>query len=653
MTKAQGPAVDEVAHEDTIWTVFPRVLAFIFSLLIIIGVGFVTFDDGEQRIGSIAIAGIIVLIYEICGRPTRFRLINRIIAVGLLAAFIYALWMLVEIYDSFWDGLFELETNQVIIGYVGVALIVELTRRAFGLPLAIVTLISLLYALTGHAWPSIFRHAGVQAEDLIRTVWFSFDGIFGRPTSIVSSIVLIFLVFGGLLRGTRTDAVLLKLANSLTGGIRGGPAHAAIVASSLFGTISGSSVANVVGTGVFTIPMIKRRGFPAAFAAGVEASASSGGQITPPIMAAAAFVMADLTATPYLLICLAALLPAVFYYASIFVQVFFESLRCGIEPIPKADREQFGTIDALLSLKFFLPMAALIYAMFAGRSPAYAGLVAIYVHLALYAGELAIVTAREKSWHGLRARLLHLADGLVEGGYTAAKIMIAVAAIGIILGVVNETSLGFRFAAAISTVAEGSLFLSLFVAMIASLVLGMGLPTLPSYLLVALLIGPAIVKLGNAILLVHLFILYYAVLSSVTPPVAIAAFAAAPIAGTGPLSAGIQALRLSSIAFAIPFVFIYEPHLSLVIDFEWGSLTSWYLLLSIVVRLSAAIWLMGGALAGHAIGGPLNPGERALSIAVAIACLVTTPMVHGPAIIAAALLIVLQIRRQGTPAAVS
>ena len=597
-----------------------------------------TFDDGEQRIGAVAVAGIIILLYEIFGkvRPGQsMPALNRIVAAVLLALFAFALVKLISIYESFWDGLFELEGSQVFVGFVGIALVIELTRRAFGLPLAIVTIISLVYALTGENWPSIFRHAGVLTEDLARTVWFSFDGIFGRPTSIVSSIVLIFLVFGGLLRGTRTDEVLLKLANSLTGGIRGGPAHAAIVASSLFGTISGSSVANVVGTGVFTIPMIKRRGFPAAFAAGVEASASSGGQITPPIMAAAAFVMADLTATPYLVICLAALLPAFFYYASVFAQVYFESLRRGIAPIPKAEREHFTKIDALLSLKFVLPMLALIYTMFAGRSPAMAGLVAIYTHLGLYGVELVVVALRERSWPIIKARIGHLISGIVDGGYTAAKIMIAVAAIGIILGVVNETSLGFRFASAISSVAEGSLFLSLVVAMFASLILGMGLPTLPSYLLVALLIGPAIVKLGNAVLLVHLFILYYAVLSSVTPPVAIAAFAAAPIAGVGPLAAGIQALRLSIIAFAIPFVLIYEPQLSLVVDFDPASLSSWLALASICARLCLAIWLIGGALAGYSIGGQLTWLERGLGLAVGIACLIAIPWIYGAATIAA------------------
>ena len=488
----------------------------------------------------------------------------------------------------------------------------ELTRRTFGIPLALVAILFLGYALFGHSLPWFFQHAGIDLVEIIRTTWHSFDGVFGRPTGIVAGVVLIFVVFGAVLEETGAGAILLRVAMTLTAGIRGGPAHAAIIASALFGTMSGSVMANVVGTGVFTIPMIKKRGFSPAFAGAVEAAASSGGQVMPPVMAAAAFLMAELTGTPYLTICVAALLPAIFKYLSIFAQVYSEAVKLGIEPIPKSERESLSRSDWVQSLRFVIPIVALMAVLIIGRSPAMAGFIAL-----IAATLVGLAMDAE-----IRLRPQRLLKPLASGGYQAARIMVAVGCIGIILGVVNETGVAIGFASLLQSVGEGSLFLALLLAMIGSLILGMGLPTLPAYLIIVLIMGPAIVKLGLSVLTVHMFILYFGVLSSVTPPVALAAYAAAPIAGSRPLQTAMQSLRISLVGFLIPFVFAFNPSLLIVESFEGGAFV-W-----VVARLIAAVWMIATAFAGYDMRGRIGIVFRIARFVAGIVVLLPDPMLE-------------------------
>ena len=436
--------------------------------------------------------------------------------------------------------------------------------------------------------------------------------MFGRPTGIVAGVVLIFVVFGAVLEATGAGAILLRIAITVTAGIRGGPAHAAIVASALFGTMSGSVMANVVGTGVFTIPMIKKRGFTPAFAGAVEAAASSGGQVMPPIMAAAAFLMAELTGTPYLTICLAALLPAVFKYVSIFAQVYTEAIKLGIETIPVEERETLTRADWIQSLRFALPIAALLLVMILGWSPAMAGFIALIV-------ALIVGLAMDSE---LRRAPQRLIKPLIDGGYQAARIMVAVGAIGIILGVVNETGVALAFTSLLQSVGDGSLFFALVLAMIGSLILGMGLPTLPAYLIIVLIMGPAIVQLGISVLTVHMFVLYFGVLSSVTPPVALAAYAAAPIAGGRPLETAVQALRISLVAFLIPFVFVFNPSLLIVETFDVADF------LWVIARLCVAIWMVATGFAGYDKQGRIALPLRFARFAAGIAMLLPDPMLE-------------------------
>ena len=628
-----------------------RALALALAALTLYLVVLALIDENLLRLGAIAISCLIVLFIEplavkypaaSSARRALFWAVDGILLIGFLIT-VYWFWITA---DKLWDGVFEFEASHLVTGYFGLLVILELTRRTFGVPLMLVTVLFVLYAILGRDLPSILQHAGIDPVEIIRTTWYSQDGVFGRPASIVANLVLIFIVFGAILEATGAGAVLLKISFAATAAVRGGPAHAAIMASALFGTMSGSAMANVVGTGVFTIPMIKKRGFSPPFAAAVEAAASCSGQVTPPIMAAAAFFVADYTGTPYLILIVAALLPALFKYLSIFAQVYAEAIRLNIAPISRSEREKLTGEDWLQSLRFFMPILALIVVLVEGRSPALAAVIAMGVALVV---SLALdLFARARGAAVLGGSLRNYVRAIAEAGYQCARIMVAVGAIGIIIGVVNETGVGIRFAQLL-TVGEGSLFLAFVFAMLGSLVLGMGLPTLPAYLIIVLILGPAIVQLGKdagvTLLAVHLFVFYFAALSSLTPPVALAAYAAAPIAGARPFETAVQSVRISLVSFVIPFVFVFNPSLLLIDGFD--SLE----LLWVVARLLLAIWLIATGFAGYDTTGRLNAVYRLLRLGAGFAMLYPLFALEAAAFAVGALLYIAgRIVRPRTPA---
>ncbi len=563
------------------WRPEPRIAALLgvlISLFAFYTSGIGLFDETVSRVGTVAISmALVVLAFPLGGGL--WRLVD--LAVLLLGAAVF--WRYFEIGAALEIGLYDFTDSDLWLGAVALLLLLELTRRVFGWPLVIVCALTLVYALFGDRLPWIFRHAGFPVYETLRTVWYSFDGVFGGPVAVVTSLILIFIVFGVVLEGVGAGPVLLKMAFSLTGRLRGGPAHAAIVASALFGTMSGSVAGNVVGTGVFTMPMIKQRGFPAKFAGGIEAAASSGGQFTPPVMGAVAFIMADVTGIPYLNICIAAVVPALFYYTSLFAAVAVYASRLGIQPIPPAERQRLTRQDWMMSLTFILPLLVIIVLLIAGWSPALSGfwatLAAIVIGFLLNAE--------------LRRQPQRLLSALAQAGRAGATIMVAVASVGMIIGVMNMTGLGIRFANVILALSGDSLFLALLLTMAGCLVLGMGMPTVPAYLIIVLIMGPAIEGLGVPTLVVHLFVVYFGVLSSITPPVALAAFAAAPICGAGPMATAVEAVKVAVIGFIIPFVFIYNPSLTLITAFTWPEFI-WACL-----RLALAIWMLASGLGGY------------------------------------------------------
>lgn len=520
-------------------------------------------------------------------------------ALGLASFWFHRVFPLIE------NEFYSPQTLDILIGFAGITALLEVGRRVWGLPLLIVTLVFMCYLLFGHLLPTSIGHFQFSGQQIVETLWFGYAGIFSTIMGIVLNLVFVFVIFGVLLEATGAGDSLLKIALAATGRTRGGPAHGAIVASGFFGMMSGSTVANVVGTGTFTIPMMKKRGFKPEFAGGIEATASSGGQIVPPIMGAAAFVMADLVGVPYLMIATAALVPAFLYYFNLFMSVTIEARKQGIEPLPKSELPTLTRVDFYKSFSFLLPIFAVVLVLLSGRSPSFAGFSAVITVLVtgLFNPEL-------------RRDPMRLVRGLVNGGINAASVLIAIAMIGIIIATMNSTGAGLKFASYIEYLGQGQLFLSLFLAMVGALLLGMGMPTLPAYLVIILVLGPAIERMGLSALTIHMFVFYYGVASSITPPVALAAYAAAPIAKSDPLRTGIMAVRLGAAKFVVPFIFAYNPTILMIEVFDPLEFAL------VMLRTLLAFWLFATVMAGfhRAL---LTRGEMAVRTGIAILLLLS------------------------------
>lgn len=469
----------------------------------------------------------------------------------LASALIFLLWEWSEVMFEQEELFISISDRQNSFAWIAILLIGYLTFRFFGLPMLLVMLVAAAYLLV----PNSMGGAGIDWIRGAENLWFTTDGVFGRPVEVVSRVILIFIVFGAVLQRSGAGEILLKMAFAATGRFAGGPAHAAIMGSALFGSLSGAAVANVVSTGVFTIPIIKRVGFKAKFAGAVEAAASTGGQIMPPVMGVVAFLMADVTGIPYLQIILAALIPALMYYASLFIVVYIEAKKLGIEAIPKSERVSLTAEDWLKSIAFWVPLGIIIAVLVTGRTAQNAGfyaLISAFVLCLLFFPEF----RHPKMWW----------QSLVDAGKTSAILMVIVCAIGFVIGVVNMTGIGLMFAESVLSVASTNLGLALVFVMLACLVMGMGVPTGAAYLLIAIVLGPALQKLGVSLVAAHLFVVYFGVLSVVTPPVALAAFAAAPIAGANPMETGFEAIRLAIAGFIIPYLFVFHQDLLLIVE---------------------------------------------------------------------------------------
>jgi|TARA_B110000261_G_scaffold164635_1_gene215536 TRAP transporter 4TM/12TM fusion protein len=574
--------------ETNAWIKIAKMLVTItFSVLIIYTIVIALIDEVISRYGAIGFGLAIVLLSNPLAHSLPVGDRRRGLAWGvdglLVLGFAYATWWFVQIHQQLWTGFYIPSNNNLIAGTIGLLCILEATRRAWGWSLVLLVLFFTVFGFAGPHLPNALKHFGMDVGNFMQIAWYSFDGVFGRTTGLVANTVLIFLIFGAMLEHTGAGQSLIRISTALTGRIRGGAAHAAIVASAVFGMMSGSVAANIAGTGVFTIPMIKKQGFSAKFAAAVETSASSGGQLTPPIMAAAVFVMADMLGKPYLSIITAAALPAIFKYISLFAQVYAEAIRLGQQPMDPADIPKLSTQDWINGLLVAGPIVALMTAFLIGFSPSMSGFIGLST--ATVCGLVLSPKFRRQPMLILRA--------FADGGESAGKIMIAVAAIGIVLGVVNETGIAISFATSIAVWGEDYLFVALLIAMLGALILGMGLPTLPAYLIIAIMIAPAMIKSGVDPLAAHMFVLYYAVYSSIVPPIAYGCYVAAPIAGANPLATSFTALRLSIIGLLVPFVFVYTPSLLIVVDsFNYPDL------ISTMIRLLVAIWMFASCMGG-------------------------------------------------------
>lgn len=465
------------------------------------------------------------------------------LAVGLYAAVFFP-----EIMRRMGDP----DALRLALGVVAILLILEALRRTVGWILVGVGVFFLFYARFAHFFPGVFAGTGVPWERLINYLYTDVNSLFGLPLAVSATIVLPYIFFGQTLFAIGAGQYLTDLAVGLFGRFRGGPAKVSVVASSLFGTISGSAVANVAVDGPITIPLMMRTGYRAPVAAAIEAVASTGGQIMPPIMGAAAFIMAELLAIPYRDIAIAALLPALLYYIALFTQVDLEAGKAGLTGLSRRE------LPALLPILragwvFFLPLSILVYVLFIQQTDA--GDAGMFAALAT----LALGFLRKE----LRSRPRWVLETLQSTGRTILELGVTVALAGLILGAVQVSGLGFILAHGLVQLAGGNVVALLFLTAVVSMILGMGMPTTAVYLLLAVLVAPALVQLGIDPLAAHLFIFYFGMVSMITPPICLAAYTAAAIVQADSMRTGLEATRLGIVAYIVPFLFAFSPTLLL------------------------------------------------------------------------------------------
>ncbi len=471
---------------------------------------------------------------------------NTLFVTGALVSSLYLMFNYAEI-----SRRIGIETQlDVIVGVIGILVVLEAARRTTGLAIPIIASSFALYGYFGKYVPGFFSHRGFTLTDITRYVFYGQDGILGTALGVMTSYVYVLFIFGSLLQVTGAGQFFLNLAISLTGRLRSGPAQGGVVGSSLFGSISGSAVANVVGTGTFTIPLMIKSGYTPQFAAAVEAVASSGGQLMPPVMGAAAFLMAEILSVPYLTVVKAALIPALLYYITLFAAVHFEASRLGLQPIPKAERPKLKKLLKRDGL-FLIPLLVLITILVMGYSPARAAMSAIFLIFVV-----AFIIRKPT-----RFKFDLVLKSVENSAMSSLSCWGAMSAIGVIIAVVSMTGFGTKFAEVVMQVAGSSLLFALVLTMLASLVLGMGLPTVACYILLGIICAPGLVKLGVPLIAAHLFIFYYGIISAITPPVALASYVASGIADCSPVKASYQAIKLGITAFIIPYFFIYSPEL--------------------------------------------------------------------------------------------
>lgn len=438
----------------------------------------------------------------------------------------------------------ELTGQDILFGSGLLLITLEATRRTVGPGLTAIVFVFLAYNLWGHLLPGMLGHGDIGYLHFLDILVFTTDGIFGAPIRVALTYVFLFGLFGTFLSRTGGGDFFFDAAAAVSGKSPGGPAKIAVVSSGVYGTFSGSPTSDVVTTGSITIPMMKKLGYPSAMAGGIEVAASSGGSILPPVMGSAAFIMAEFTGIPYAKIAVAAIVPAFLYYFCVYLQVHLNSLKLGIiglEQVPGfGDTMRRGGV-------FLVPLVVLVGALLLGYSPNF---VAAFGTLAV----IAVAMCKRTTRLGLKA----FYELLAEATLRVVPVVAACAAAGLVVGGLSMTGLGAKVTELIFLIAGTDLFLSLVVAAVITLILGMGMPTPSVYILAAVLVAPALTKLGVPLMAAHLFLVYYASLSAMTPPIAVAAFAAAPIAIANPFAVGLAAVRIAMIAFVVPFAFVYN-----------------------------------------------------------------------------------------------
>lgn len=526
-------------------------IAITFSLFQLYTAMFGVLDAHLQRAIHLSFGmALIYLLYPTRRSWSREKLhpFDLLLAILGAAAPLYIIFM----YDQLVLRAGTVTPTDMAVGLIGVLLVIEGARRVVGIPMVIVVIAFLGYAFAGPYAPGILAHRGLSVDEVVGHLFFTTEGVFGIPLGVSSTFIFLFILFGAYLETTGLGKFFIDIANAIAGWASGGPAKVAVLSSGLMGTVSGSSVANVVGTGSFTIPMMKKLGYHKDFAGAVEAAASTGGQLMPPVMGAAAFLMAEFVGVPYIEVVKAATIPAILYFTGIWIGVHFEAKKNNLKGIP---RDQLPKAAELFRERGHLaiPLIAIIYLLISGYTPMKAALWAIFLAIG--------ASALRKS---TRIKPMDIVIGLEKGAKGVLGVLVACAAAGIIIGVVTKTGVGLKLASALLDLSGGYLLPTMFFTMITSLILGMGVPTTANYVITSTIAAPALEQMGIPVLAAHLFVFYFGIIADVTPPVALAAYAGSAISGGNALRTGVNASKLAIAAFLIPYIFVFSPTLLMI-----------------------------------------------------------------------------------------
>jgi TRAP transporter 4TM/12TM fusion protein len=548
----------------------------------------------------------------------------------------------------------DLTPADMVMGVLLIALVFEAARRVMGIALPVICGLFLAYGLFGEYLPGELAHRGYGFDQIINQLSFGTEGLYGTPTYVSATYIFLFILFGAFLEQAGMIKLFTDFAMGLFGHKLGGPAKVAVASSALMGTITGSGIANVVTTGQFTIPLMKRFGYRPAFAGGVEATSSMGSQIMPPVMGAVAFIMAETINVPFVEIAKAALIPAILYFGSVFWMVHLEAKRSNLKGLPKDQcPSAFGAVKE--SWYLLIPLLVLVYLLFSGRTPLFSGMVGLALTAIVILGSAIILKVQNFGlrcafWVALgvlctgffqlgiavifaviallmlvcwfikggRETLIICLHALVEGARHAVPVGIACALVGVIIGIVSLTGVASTFAGYILAIGRENLLLSLILTMVTCLVLGMGIPTIPNYIITSSIAAPALLELGVPLIVSHMFVFYFGILADLTPPVALACFAAAPIAKESGFKISLWAVRIALAGFVIPFMAVYSPALMLQGDNLW--MTAYMLTKAIL-----AVGLWGVASTGY-LQQKMAVWERLLSFGAGALLVVALPL---------------------------
>ena len=665
-------------------------LLFVIRAALLIWLGYLAYLAYQRRFtfthafGFLAVFGAVELVAEFAGGvPSQ---VVRAIHVGFLtllgAAMIansikniplkIAIWMigiagfLVGFYQwQFYLPLIDrsgfLTEIDLAVGTVSLAILFFLVQRVMGSAITIVCAIALAYALLGQYLPTPLNHRGYSYEQVIEHMAFGTEGIYGVPALVSATYIFLFILFGSFMERAGVIRFFNELSMAAFGGSQGGPGKVCVASSALMGTVSGSGIANVVASGQFTIPLMKRFGFPAAYAGGVEATSSMGGQIMPPVMGAVAFIMAETIDRPYSDIVQAAIIPALLYFAACFWSVHLEAGRRGLKGLPRSQLP--SAMDEIRSNWYLiLPLVVLVYLLFAGYTPLFAGAVGLSLTALLLLGitlsagmrETAIrvvfwitlgVLASISLWFSVvfvlvllaalvvwsafekrgREALLACRDAMADGARQALSVGLACAVVGIVIGTMTLTGLGTIIGTWMISIGRESLFLALILTMIFSLILGMGIPTIPNYIITSSLAAPILLKLDVPLIVSHMFVFYFGIMADLTPPVALAAFAAAPMARVSGLSVAMKAILIALPGFIVPYMAVYDPALMLQPVAGLSGTSYWIAVAYICTKATFAVALWGVTAVGYLFG-PVSWWERAWTFLAAALLAAAIPL---------------------------